>query len=74
MSKYITLNGVKFASFGITGPCLDCEERHPGCHSECEKYLEYRKKLDEARAKYQKQRETENNYYEARFGKRKKET
>ena len=30
----------------IQGPCLGCESRHPGCHSECEKYKDYRKALD----------------------------
>lgn len=26
--------------------CLDCKNRKPLCHSVCEKYLNYRKKLD----------------------------
>ena len=26
-------------------PCKDCEERHVGCHSECEKYIEFKRKL-----------------------------
>ena len=25
----------------LPAPCKDCTERHPGCHSECEKYAEY---------------------------------
>lgn len=24
-------------------PCLNCENRHPGCHSECEDYIAYQK-------------------------------
>ena len=25
-------------------PCKGCEERYAGCHSECEKYIEIKKK------------------------------
>lgn len=27
-------------------PCLHCEERHTGCHSKCDKYIDYRSDLD----------------------------
>lgn len=27
-------------------PCLKCTERHPGCHSNCGKYLDFRRDLD----------------------------
>ena len=27
-------------------PCLNCEKRHDGCHSECDSYKEFRAKLD----------------------------
>lgn len=27
--------------------CVNCQERYVGCHSVCDKYKEYRKKLDE---------------------------
>ena len=30
--------------------CLNCEQRHVGCHSNCEKYKEFRKKLDDINA------------------------
>ena len=30
-------------------PCKDCKERHVGCHSKCEKYLEYKKELQKAK-------------------------
>lgn len=23
-------------------PCLNCEDRNPGCHSRCEKYISYK--------------------------------
>lgn len=26
----------------ISSPCLDCEDREPGCHGSCEKYLAYK--------------------------------
>ena len=26
--------------------CKDCTDRHKGCHSKCEKYLEYKKIID----------------------------
>lgn len=27
--------------------CRDCEDRYPGCHGTCEKYLEAKKEYDE---------------------------
>ena len=30
-------------------PCLNCEERHAGCHSECKHYLAFRKMIDESK-------------------------
>lgn len=30
----------------IHGPCKDCRDRHPLCHSDCAKYLDYRKQID----------------------------
>lgn len=35
---------LKFAH--ITGPCQNCKERHPACHDTCQKFAEYREKLD----------------------------
>lgn len=29
--------------------CYQCQDRHQGCHGECEKYAEYRKMVDIAR-------------------------
>lgn len=31
----------------MNGPCLGCQDRVLGCHSKCERYLEYRRKKDE---------------------------
>ena len=25
----------------MTAPCLNCTDRHPNCHSECERYKEF---------------------------------
>ena len=25
----------------LKAPCENCPDRHPGCHSECEKYIAY---------------------------------
>lgn len=36
-------------------PCQGCESRSVGCHSKCEKYIEYRTKLDEKKAVVSKQ-------------------
>lgn len=34
--------------------CYHCKDRHQGCHSECEKYAEYRKRVESARKEEQK--------------------
>lgn len=28
-------------------PCYKCQERHPGCHGECEKYKKWKQGVDE---------------------------
>ena len=40
-------------------PCKDCPDRKVGCHSTCEKYLEFRKERDELNETIQKQRDKE---------------
>lgn len=37
----------------MTPPCKDCQERQLGCHSTCEKYLEYNAWAIENRKKRQ---------------------
>lgn len=34
----------------IKNPCYGCEDRELGCHSSCEKYAEFKIKLDEFRS------------------------
>lgn len=31
--------------------CRECKERHPGCHSDCEKYLAWKQQLSEKKGK-----------------------
>ena len=33
----------------ILSPCKDCTDRHIGCHSTCEKYIDFRKRCDKER-------------------------
>lgn len=41
------------------GPCLGCTERVVGCHSGCEDYKAYRKRLDELNAKVKAEQEAD---------------
>lgn len=34
----------------LVAPCKGCTSRYVGCHSECDKYIEFRKALDEENA------------------------
>ncbi len=34
----------------VISVCWRCDSRHVGCHATCEKYLEARKRLDDAKA------------------------
>ena len=33
----------------MTAPCKDCPDRHYKCHSECERYREFKKHCDDMR-------------------------
>ena len=44
-------------------PCLNCEDRHDLCHSDCKKYISYRKELDDMKKKIRKESETESYLY-----------
>lgn len=35
----------------MSAPCYKCKDRTLVCHSECEKYLKYRKAIDDKKAK-----------------------
>lgn len=47
-------------------PCKGCEERHPGCHSECEGYIEWKKAHEEENEKIRADGETWRAYFAAR--------
>jgi hypothetical protein len=34
---------------GVSSPCYQCNARYIGCHDECEKYLERKRKIYEAK-------------------------
>ena len=44
----------------LVAPCKDCKDRHRLCHSDCEKYIEFRKaKTDLNNLKYKEKRRTD---------------
>lgn len=40
--------------------CLNCENRHVGCHSSCEEYAEFKRKFSEKKEISRKQKEYQN--------------
>ena len=38
-------------TFGIESPCMECQERKPACHDSCERYREYKAKVDEVKGR-----------------------
>lgn len=36
---------------GRNSPCRGCDERHPICHADCERYAAYKKENEEIREK-----------------------
>lgn len=38
-------------------PCRNCADRNISCHSSCEKYVDFRKQLDDFNIKLKKQKE-----------------
>lgn len=43
----------------INSPCYQCTERHELCHMECQKYLEYNKRMDVIRAERRAQHDAD---------------
>ena len=35
----------------MKAPCLDCQQRAAACHAGCRRYLEYRRNLDQEKAR-----------------------
>lgn len=46
--------------------CKDCENRFPGCHSQCEKYKAERAEYDKRKAKYDRERGIDYGLYQQR--------
>lgn len=47
-------------------PCKDCPDRYLGCHSECEKYIEFQKSRAEEKARMYEQRLADHEFYQSR--------
>ena len=47
--------GIRLTSYA--SPCMNCEDRHVGCHSECEKYKQFRADIDEHHRRWAEQGE-----------------
>ncbi len=45
------------------GICYECPDREVGCHSKCERFLEYKQKNADAEAAKQKAWLSENEFY-----------
>jgi hypothetical protein len=45
-SYFFSVNKGEGMSYSGKGPCCSCTDRHVSCHSDCEKYLEWRKDYD----------------------------
>lgn len=43
--------------FNTSSPCKDCEDRNVGCHSKCEKYIEFKRMRDERKTENKIKRE-----------------
>ena len=52
--------------------CLNCKDRHEKCHSTCEKYLKFKKELEELHEAKRKQYDLEDYYYNSRYKNNKK--
>ena len=44
-------------------PCLNCPERKSGCHSNCEKYIQFKTERDAELVKRRKATEKDNDMY-----------
>ena len=47
-------------------PCKDCVDRQVGCHSTCEKYIAFRKELDDLHEVVERKKRMENDYFKIR--------
>lgn len=47
-------------------PCKGCEERHSGCHAECESYIDWKKEHEEENEKIRADGEAWRAFYDVR--------
>lgn len=47
----------------LKGPCKDCQDRHPGCHAQCEKYIAYDLCVEHYRNEVAKQNRLDDDLY-----------
>lgn len=45
-------------------PCKGCLNRYVGCHSECKKYLDFKKELEKAKAKERARKKIESDIWD----------
>ena len=67
MGKWNYFNSPKH--YGLQAPCKDCEERHPLCHSTCQRYIDFTTELKRRREADYDYRKTADDYYKTRYGK-----
>lgn len=46
----------------LHNPCKNCEDRHVGCHAECEKYRKAKEETEAARGREKLSREADGYY------------
>lgn len=47
----------------ITSPCYGCVNRHAGCHTECEAYIEFRSDRNDELEKIRKHKRDNSKYF-----------
>lgn len=45
----------------LEGSCKNCKDRHIGCHSECEKYAEFKQDIEDLKEKIRNESYSEKN-------------
>lgn len=55
------MNSINYAFGKTKAPCKDCPDRKVGCHSVCEKYLEWKQVHDQEVEVVKKERSKETN-------------
>lgn len=56
----------------LTYPCKDCQNRHPGCHSECEDYISVRTEHNRRISENNRRREVDDAIRDMEFHRYKK--